>query len=175
MAPSSSQEIAVVLPLLISLATTLATIVVHVGATAAIAYFLLGEYRRGRAGVRFWRDVAIIAGGSLLALAAHLAEITIWALALDSSGQFTHFATAFYHSAMNYSSLGYGDIVMSNSWKLMGPLEAANGMLMFGISTAMIFAVMQLLFQTRVAAVADLRVEFSRDRRPSDIAGQATP
>ncbi|HEY2528948.1 MAG TPA: ion channel [Xanthobacteraceae bacterium] len=165
MAPSSSQDIAVVFPLLISLVTTLATIVVHVGASAAIAYFLLGEYRRGRAGVRFWRDVAIVAGGTLLALIAHLAEITIWALVLDASGEFTHFAMAFYHSAMNYSSLGYGDIVMSNSWKLMGPLEAANGMLMFGISTAMIFTLMQLLFQTRVAAVTELHANFRRDRR----------
>jgi hypothetical protein len=165
MAPSSSQEIAVVFPLVISLVTTFATIVVHVSASAAIAYFLLGEYRWGRAGVRFWRDVAIIAGATLLALIAHLLEITIWALALDSSGEFTRFATAFYHSAMNYSSLGYGDIVMSNSWKLMGPLEAANGMLMFGISTAMIFTVMQLLFQTRVAAVAELHTDFRNDRR----------
>jgi Ion channel len=165
MTPSSSQEVAVLFPLMISLVTTLATIVVHVSASAVIAYFLLGEYRRRRAGVRFWRDVAIVAGGTLLALIAHLVEITIWALALDSTGEFTHFAPAFYHSAMNYSSLGYGDIVMSNSWKLMGPLEAANGMLMFGISTAMIFTVMQLLFQTRVAAVAELHAEFRSDRR----------
>ena len=160
MIPSLSQEIAVLAPLVISLVTTLATIVVHVGASTAIAYFLLSEYRLGRAGVQFWRDVAIVAGTTLLALIAHLVEITIWALALDSSGEFTRFATAFYHSAVNYSSLGYGDIVMSNSWKLMGPLEAAAGMLMFGISTAMIFTVMQLLFQTRVAAVADLRAHF---------------
>jgi hypothetical protein len=159
MPPSSSQEIGVLTPLAISLVTTLATIVVHVGASTAIAYFLLGEYRLGRAGVRFWRDVAIVAGSTLLALIAHLVEITIWALALDSSGEFTRFATAFYHSAVNYSSLGYGDIVMSNSWKLMGPLEAAAGMLMFGISTAMIFTVMQLLFQTRVAAVAELHAD----------------
>jgi hypothetical protein len=51
---------------------------------------------------------------------------------------------------MNYTSLGYGDVVMSNSWKLLGPLETANGMLMFGVSTAIIFAVMQRLFQTRL-------------------------
>jgi hypothetical protein len=165
LAPSSSQEIAIVFPLVISLVSTFATIVVHVSASAVIAYFLLGEYRWGRAGVRFWRDVTIVAGATLLALIAHLVEITIWAVALDSSGEFTRFATAFYHSAMNYSSLGYGDIVMSNSWKLMGPLEAANGMLMFGISTAMIFTVMQLLFQTRVAAVAELRTDLRNHRR----------
>jgi hypothetical protein len=55
---------------------------------------------------------------------------------------------------MNYTSLGYGDIVMSASWKLFGPLEAADGLLMFGLSAAMIFAVIQRLFQTRVGSAA---------------------
>jgi hypothetical protein len=50
---------------------------------------------------------------------------------------------------VNYTSLGYGDIVMSASWKLLGPIEAANGLLMFGVSTAMIFAVIQRLVQSR--------------------------
>jgi hypothetical protein len=53
-------------------------------------------------------------------------------------GQFTHFGAALYHSAMNYSTLGYGDVIMSSPWKLFGPLEAAVGMLMFGVSTAMV-------------------------------------
>jgi hypothetical protein len=61
---------------------------------------------------------------------------------------------------MNYTTLGYGDVVMSQSWKLFGPLEAVDGVLMFGISTAMIFAVIQLLVQIRfqddAASVADL-------------------
>jgi hypothetical protein len=56
---------------------------------------------------------------------------------------------AFYHSAVNYTSLGYGDLVMTPSWRLLGPLETANGMLLFGVSTAMIFAVMLWLIQGR--------------------------
>lgn len=64
-------------------------------------------------------------------------------------GEFRDFAAAFYHSAENYTSLGYGDVVMSAKWKLLGPLETADGMLMFGVSTAMIFAVVQRLIQTR--------------------------
>jgi ABC-type phosphate transport system permease subunit len=52
LAPSSSQEIAIVFPLVISLVTTFATIAVHVSASAAIACFLLDEHRWGRAGVR---------------------------------------------------------------------------------------------------------------------------
>jgi hypothetical protein len=152
MAPPSSQDVAVLLPVVVALATTLVTIVVHAITLAAIAYFVRGEYLLGRAGIGFWRDVTIVAGATLLALIAHLVEITIWAVVLYSCGEFTGLAGAFYHSAVNYSSLGYGDIVMSNSWKLLGPLETANGMLMFGVSTAMIFAVMQQLVQARFSA-----------------------
>jgi hypothetical protein len=149
MVPSSSQEVAVLLPLMISLATTLTTIVVHGVVLAAIVRFVLHEHRLGRTGVHFWRDVGIVACATLLALTAHLLEITVWAGALESCGEFTRFAAAFYHSAMNYTSLGYGDVVMSASWKLLGPLETANAMLMFGVSTGMIFTVIQRLFQTK--------------------------
>ena len=56
---------------------------------------------------------------------------------------------AFYHSAVNYTTLGYGDLLLTPSWRLLGPLEAANGALMFGVSTAMVFAVIQRLLLTR--------------------------
>ena len=51
------------------------------------------------------------------------------------------FAVAFYQSAVNYTTLGYGDIVMSPRWRLLGPMEAANGTLAFGWSTAVIVTV----------------------------------
>jgi hypothetical protein len=57
---------------------------------------------------------------------------------------------AFYSSAQNYTTLGYGDVVMSASWRLLGPLESADGMLMFGLTTAMIFAVIHRLIQARM-------------------------
>ncbi len=66
-------------------------------------------------------------------------------------GEFSDFGTAFCHSAVNYTSLSYGDLIMSPSWRLLGPLETANGMLLFGVSTAMIFAVMLWLIQVRFA------------------------
>ena len=46
-------------------------------------------------------------------------------------------------------SLGYGDLLLTPSWRLLGPLEAANGALMFGVSTAMVFAVIQRLVLAR--------------------------
>jgi len=131
------------------LAAILATIVIHAITLIAVVSFVRREHLLGHASPRFWRDLAIVTTATQLALVAHVIEITISAAVLDLCGEFTHFAAAFYHSAMNYTSLGYGDVVMSPSWRLLGPLEAANGLLMFGISTAMIFAVIQRLVHPR--------------------------
>ena len=85
---------------------------------------------------------------------AHLLEIGVWAALFMFCGEFRAFATAYDHSAVNYTTLGYGNVIMSPSWRLLGPLEAANGMLMFGVSTAIIFTVIQRLLHARFA---DLR------------------
>ena len=88
------------------------------------------------------------------ALAAHLVEIALWAILFTICGEFHEFGLAFDHSAVNYTTLGYGNVVMTPSWRLLGPLEAMDGMLMFGVTTAMVFAVIQRLVKTRYA---DLR------------------
>ena len=149
MAPSPG-EIDILLPLAIGVGMTFCTIVIHALALITTVHFVRYERRLGRAGVGFWTDVIIAAVTVLLALAAHLIEIAAWAVVFTLCDEFTHFAAAFYHSAVNYTSLGYGDVVMSASWKLLGPLETADGMLMFGVSTAMLFAVILRLLQTRL-------------------------
>src|SRR5271166_4177034 len=153
---SRANDVAIGLPLVISLVTILVTIVIHALAVLGIFYFVRREHLLRRTGVRFWRDVAIVSGATLLAGVAHLVEVTIWAFLFIFCGEFAQFSGAFYHSAMNYSTLGYGDVIMSPSWKLFGPLEAADGMLMFGISTAMVISVIQLIFRTKFRDLPDL-------------------
>lgn len=82
----------------------------------------------------------ILTGGNLL-------QITLWGWLFLALGEFTEFYEAVYHSAVNFASLGYGDIVMSKSWKLLGPLEAVNGVLMIGMSGAALMAVLQQLIR----------------------------
>ena len=147
---TSAIDVALLRPLAVGVALTSITIVIHALAFASIVRFVRHETRLGHAGAGFWLNVAIIAGVVLATLAAHLTEITVWAIAITLCGEFPHFATAFYHSAMNYTSLGYGDLIMSPSWRLLGPLEAADGLLMFGVSTAMIFTIIQRLIQRRL-------------------------
>jgi hypothetical protein len=105
--------------------------------------------------VSFSSDFAIVALVILFALVAHLIEIALWAVLFLICGEFNEFGTAYYHSAVNYTTLGYGDLIMSPPWRLLGPLEAANGIMMFGVSTAMIFALILRLTQTRFVDLKD--------------------
>lgn len=144
-----SNQTSVLSPLLVGGATTFCTIIVHALIVGMIITEVRRDLQRGRAGVRFWTDLTLVTNVTLLALAGHLLETGVCALVFDLCGEFLDFGAALYHSAVNYTTLGYGDLVMPARWRLLGSLEAADGMLMFGLSTAMIFAVVQLLIQTR--------------------------
>ena len=67
---------------------------------------------------------------------------------IHTSGVVADFGAAIFSSAGSYTTVG-SDIVLSIGWKLMGPLEAVCGMLMFGVSTAMIFTLILRLTQAR--------------------------
>src|SRR5215475_12346669 len=157
-------HISILLPLCVAVILTFSTVVIQALFLMPIIHFVRFELRLGRAGVDFWRDVRIITGATMVALAAHVVAITIWALVFRVCGEFSQLARAVYHSGMNYTTLGDSDKVMSASWKLLAPLEAANGMLMFGVSTTMLFAVIQRLIQTRRGESANNADQDRRDK-----------
>src|ERR1700740_3470441 len=158
-------HVAILLPLGMAVTLTFCTVIIHALVLMPIIHFVRHELRVGRAGVLFWRDVGIVAAATLVALAAHLIAVATWALVLTLCGEFSQFAPLLYHSGMNYTTLGDSNKVMSPSWRLLASLEAANGMLMFGVSTAMLFAVIQRLFQTRFREPSsfDARVQPRRE------------
>ncbi len=89
-----------------------------------------------------WQHTKNLAVILLFLFLGHLFQFATWAGLFVSLGEFQDFGTAFYHSAVNFTSLGYGDIVMSEEWRLLGALEAANGVLMFGITAGLVIAVL---------------------------------
>lgn len=78
-----------------------------------------------------------------LVMLGNLAQIGVWGGLFLWLGEFDTLQEAIYHSGVNFATLGYGDIVMSPQWKLLGPLEAVNGALMIGLSGASMLAVLQ--------------------------------
>jgi hypothetical protein len=87
---------------------------------------------------------------SLVTALVPLIQITLWAFAILMCGKASTFENAFYCSAQNYTALGYGDFILSERWRLLGPLEAINGLLLVGLSTAVMFAVMGRLIATHL-------------------------
>ena len=146
---TQNHQFAILFPLAVGAGAVACTIFVHALALAATVNLFRYERKRGRAGAGAVIDFLIVALVTAFAFVAHLIEIALWAVLLIICGEFSGFANAFYHSAVNYTTLGYGDLLLTPSWRLLGPLEAANGALMFGVSTAMVFAVIQRLVLAR--------------------------
>ena len=88
-------------------------------------------------------SLVVVSGVMLILVAGNLGQVALWALVFEWLGEFEGFGEAFYHSAVNFATLGYGDFVMSAEHKLLGPLEAINGVLMIGVSTAALMATFQ--------------------------------
>ena len=109
--------------------------------SAAISYYKRREHRLS--GGSFWTTTGVITGVMMLLTAGNLAQIAVWALLFRLLGEFEQYGEAFYHSAVNFATLGYGDIVMSARHRLLGPLEAVNGALMIGASTATLMVAFQ--------------------------------
>jgi len=151
----SPHPTAILLPLAVGTSAIVCTTIIHALTLNGAVNFVRRQRKLGRAGAGFWGDVAIVVRVIAFALAAHLVEIAFWAVLLMVCGEFREFGAAYYHSAVNYTTLGYGDLIMTPSWRLLGPLEAANGMLMFGVSIALIFAVIQRMLHSRFADLRD--------------------
>jgi hypothetical protein len=76
-------------------------------------------------------------------MAAHLSEVMVWALAYVIVDAAPAGADPVYFAFVNYTTLGYGDVIPVERWRLLGPITAMNGVLMFGWSTAVIFEVLR--------------------------------
>jgi hypothetical protein len=88
----------------------------------------------------------------IIMMLGNFLQIVIWGALFMVLGEFNELYAAVYHSAVNFTSLGYGDVVMSARWKLLGPLEAGNGVLMFGMTSAALMAILQELIKTQFSA-----------------------
>ena len=110
---------------------------------ASLAIHYYGSRRESVAESGPVRSLQVIVAVMLLLLVGNFAQIAIWAALFQMLGEFEAFEIAFYHSAVNFATLGYGDIVMSEAHRILGPLQAMNGVLMIGVSTAVLMAALQ--------------------------------
>jgi hypothetical protein len=89
------------------------------------------------------RLVTIMVATASVLMMAHGLEVLVWALTYRIVGAVPANADVIYFAFVNYTTLGYGDIVPVERWRLIGPTTAMCGVLMFGWSTAVIFEVLR--------------------------------
>jgi hypothetical protein len=127
---------------LVGSSVTAINIVVH-------ALMTIGVVRVARAtalkiAMQSWLGLAtvMIATAAVLVV-AHTLEVFIWAAAYGLTGAAPAGADPVDFAFVNYTTLGYGDVTPSRGWRLLGPMTAMNGVLMFGWSTALLFEVLR--------------------------------
>jgi hypothetical protein len=87
--------------------------------------------------------MAVMAATAAALMVAHTLEVLVWALAYRVVGAAPADSEMLYFAFVNYTTLGYGDITPVPEWRLVGPMTAMNGILLFGWSTAVLFEVLR--------------------------------
>ena len=128
--------------LLIGSAMVALTVVIHTLGLAAEIVFLRPRIPKATAGefVPIVRTLVVTVLGLFL---LHTVEIWCWAVLYIGLGEFSDLEDALYFSTVTFTTLGYGDITLREEWRLLSAFEAANGIILFGVSTAFLFAAIQ--------------------------------
>lgn len=134
---------------LIGLPTMLLCLVLQVAFTFWCVRYYIGQAGREASGAGPFVQIRSLLVVMIVMMLGNFIQITIWGVLFMALGEFSELYEAVYHSAVNFSSLGYGDVVMSKRWKLLGPLEAANGVLMFALTGAALMAILQQLVKAQ--------------------------
>jgi hypothetical protein len=131
----------------IALALAAATVAVHAGGLVALLKALARTHAQPPTG--FWPMTWLLVRVTWVLILIHMAEIAIWALFYVWAGCLPDAETAFYFSGVTYATVGYGDLVLPQPWRMLGPIEGLTGILMCGLSTGFFFAMVHRMLGSR--------------------------
>jgi len=134
--------------IIIGIGVSLVNIAIHALIMAAVTLavhrtLLVTEKASARS-----RLVLVMMATATVLSGAHLVEIAVWGAVYALLGAVQQDIDAFYFAFVNYTTLGYGDILPVAYWRLLGPMAAMNGIVLFGWSTAVIFDVLRTITQS---------------------------
>ena len=121
---------------LIGLSVIIVTGVIH----AIVLSFALDRHQSlttwARTHSAYWQRSIALGASIVWVMSAHLIEVFVWSFVYLALGVFDAMEPAVYFVLVAYTTLGFGDIIISESWRLLAGLTAANGFLAFGWSAA---------------------------------------
>jgi hypothetical protein len=129
--------------IIIAVCMMFVTTAIHAG--GMVLAMQMFERQKGCGTERFKRIFHISAVVILMFLVSVL-EVVAWAVVYLALNAIQGFERALYFSMVTFTTLGYGDVVLSDRWRLLGSFEAANGIIMFGWTTAIVIATVQHIY-----------------------------
>lgn len=130
--------------LLISCALVAATVAIHGTGFAWLLRLVRSPRAQSVAGN--WQTVRLLIVVSWLLLLIHAAEIALWGLFYLWQDCMPNLESAIYFSGVTYTTVGYGDLVLPEGWRMLAPVEALTGILMSGLSAGLFFAILNRLY-----------------------------
>ena len=136
--------------LLIALSIVAVCVVIHTTGLVLFAQVLIKRASSPLyiAKMRHQTPVLILVFAVVVSL--HLVEAALWAWFYYLRSLFPDFETSLYFSLVTYGSIGYGDVVLPQRWRLLSAIEGISGVLLCGLSGGFVFAVINSMFQTRM-------------------------
>jgi len=140
---------------LIGIGIVAITVILHAVGTIGWVHHLARRYPEGQGLGRMSSALYVLLTTVMVAISLHALQITIWAVAylmLVPTGELQTMEQALYFSFVTFTTLGYGDITLSVGWRILSGIEALNGILLVGWTTALLFAVVQRTWQAMFAS-----------------------
>jgi Ion channel len=128
--------------LLVGAGVSIGNIVIHALVMTAVVR-VAHRVAAGETAHRAALLISVMVATVSVLMAAHLSEGIVWSLAYAVVDAAPTGADLMYFAFVNYTTLGYGDVTPVERWRLLGPMTAMNGVLLFGWSTAVIFEVLR--------------------------------
>jgi hypothetical protein len=135
----------------IGIAATLINIAVHAVIMTAVSWAVHRTSLATQAARAHLRLTLVMMATVAVLTLAHLIEVGIWGLLYAALDVVPHNEDAYYFAFVNYTTLGYGDIIPVAYWRMLGPMAAMNGVLLFGWSAAVIFDILRTITQADLA------------------------
>lgn len=135
--------------ILVGIVLAIITIAIHAAGTSGWIEYLRHHEKDFK---KRFGEIKALSFTAVALLLIHITEVLLWAASytlLVDGGQFARFEDAVYFSTVTFTGLGYGDIVLTGTWRMLSACQAMTGLLVFGWSTALLFTVVQRIWQNK--------------------------
>ena len=148
--PTDTEKIIMLASLSLASLLVVVTTIIHIAGISLIAMLIkthADQWRDCHPFIRAQKIGEVV----LLMFFLSLVDIAVWAGAYLLVGAIDKIETALYFSMVTFTTLGYGDVLLDERWRLMAAFEAANGIIIFGLTTAVVVAVVQRVYFTKTS------------------------